>query len=93
MTFLEKKFAKKLTKEKNYCKFRDHCHSPSEYGSAAHSICNLRFNVPTKIHAVFHSGSNFVYHCNIKELKTKFKVRFKCLGEDSENYKRFSFPI
>ena len=88
-----KKFAQKLTKEKNYCKVRNHCHSPSEYRSAVHSICNLRFNVPTKIDAVFHSGSNFGYHCNIKELETKFKVRFECLGEESENYKRFSFPI
>ena len=29
-------------------KLRDHCHYTAEYRPAAHSICNLKYNVPKK---------------------------------------------
>ena len=48
---------KKLAKNKNYRKVRDHCHY-----CAAHSICNLKFNVSNEIPVVFDSGSNYGYH-------------------------------
>ena len=50
---------KKFANYKNYRKFRDHCHFTGKYRAAAHSICNLSFNVPNEIPAVFHSGSNY----------------------------------
>ena len=40
---------KKFAANKNYQKVRDHCHYTSKYRGAAHSICNLKFNVPNKI--------------------------------------------
>ena len=57
VTFVEKKILKKLAKSKNYRKTRDHCHYTGKYRSAAHSISNLKFNVPNEIPVVFHDGS------------------------------------
>ena len=53
---------KKLTKSKNYWKVRDHCHYTDKYWGAAHSVWNLRFNVPNEIPAVSPNGSNYDYH-------------------------------
>ena len=50
----------------NYHKLRDHCHYRGKYRGAAHSICNLKFNVPNEIPVVFHNGSNYDYHFIIK---------------------------
>ena len=51
-----KNFLKKFAKDKNYQKVRDHCHYTGKYRGASHSICNLKFNVPNEILAVFHRG-------------------------------------
>ena len=50
----------------NYRKVRDQCHYAGEYRGAAHSICNLKFNVPNEISVVFHRGSNYDYYFIIK---------------------------
>ena len=47
--FVEKRIFKNLSKTINYRKVRDHCHYTGKYRGAAHSICNLKFNVPNKI--------------------------------------------
>ena len=39
-----------------------------EYKGAAHSLCNLKYNIPKKIPIAFHFGSNSGYHFIIKEL-------------------------
>ena len=67
-----------------YKKVRDHCHYAGEYRSAAHSICDLKYNVPKKIPIVFHNGSNYDYHFIIKELAEEFKKQFTWLGESTE---------
>ena len=64
-----------------------------EYGSAAHSICNLKYSVPKNIPVVFHNGSNYDYHFIIKELVDEFKKQFTCLGENTEKYITFTVPI
>ena len=84
---------KKFSKSINYWKVRDHCHYTGKYRGAAHSICNLKFNVPNEIPVVFHNGSNYDYHFIIKELPDEFEKKFKCLGENTEKYKTFSVPI
>ena len=88
----EEKFLKKFAKDKNYQKVRDHCHFTGKYRDAAHSICNLTFNVPNEIPIVFHNGSNYDYHFIIKELANKFEEQLECLGENNEKSKTFSFP-
>ena len=88
-----KKFAQKLAKGKNYCKVRENCYFNGRYRGAVHSICNVRFNFPNKIPVVFHNGSNYDYHFIIRELVNDFKGQFQHLGENTEKYKNFSFPI
>ena len=57
---------------------------------AAHSICNLKFNVSNEISVVF---SNYDYHFIIKKLANEFEGKRKCLGENTEKYKTLSVPI
>ena len=64
-----------------------------ENRGAAHSICNLRFNVTSEIAAVFHNGSNHDYHFIINELAKQFEGKFKCHGGNIEKCKTFLVPI
>ena len=86
-------FLKKFTNDKNYQKVKDHCHFTGKYRGTTHSICNLRFNVPNEIPAVFRNGSNYDYHFIIKESANEFEGKFKCLEENTEKYKKFFVPI
>ena len=83
-------FESKHLQDKTY---RDHCHYSGEYSSGAHSICNLKYNVPKQLPIVFHNGSNYDYHFIIKELAEEFKKQFTCLRENTETYITFTFPI
>ena len=56
-----------------------------------HSICDLKFNVPNEISAVFHNVSNYAYHFIIKELANEFERQFEYLGENLKNAKLFLF--
>ena len=85
-----KGFLKKFANYKNYQKVRDHCHFT---GGAAHSICNLRFNVPNEISVVFHNRSNYNYHFIVKELANEVQGKFEFLGENTEKYKNFPVSI
>ena len=49
MLHLRKKILKMFTKDEKYPKVRDHYHFTGKYKGAAHSMCNLKFNVPYKI--------------------------------------------
>ena len=62
----------KFAKDKNDWKVGGHFHYTSKCRSAAHSICNLKFNVPNEIPVVFHNGSNHAYHFIIKVLENEF---------------------
>ena len=47
-----KRFLKKFANDKNYRKVRDHSHFTDKHRGAAHSTCNLRFNVPNIVHVI-----------------------------------------
>ena len=49
-------------------KVRDHCHYSSIYRRVAHSLCNLRYKIPSYIPVVFHNLSGYDTHMFIKEL-------------------------
>ena len=66
MLYLQKRIIKKLSKSINYRKVSNHCHYTVKYRGAAHSIGNLKFNVPNEV--VFHNGSNYDYHFIIKQI-------------------------
>ena len=53
-------------KFKIYQKVRDHCHYTRKVRGAAHSICNLSYNVLQKIPVKIHNGSKYDYHFLIK---------------------------
>ena len=88
-----KRFLKKFSNNKNYWKVRDHCRFTGKNRSLAHSICNLRFNVPDKTLVDFQNRSNYDYDFIIKELENEFKGQFECLGKSTENCNTFSIPI
>ena len=73
-------------KDKKYRKIRDQCHYTGAYRGATHSITNLKYRVPKKMTIVFHNGSNYDYHCIIKQLSEEPKEQFNCLGEKTEKY-------
>ena len=54
-----RKILKKFARDKNYQKVRDHCHYTAKYRGIAHSICNLKFNVPNEIPLVFLNPTHF----------------------------------
>ena len=60
-------------KNKKHRQVRDHFHYTDEYGGIVHSICNLKYCVPSKLPIAFHNGSNYDYHFIIKELAEEFK--------------------
>ena len=68
----------KFAKNKNYQEVRH------KYRGAAHSNCNLKFNVPNLIPADFHNGSNYDNHFTTSELVNKFDGKLGCLGENTE---------
>ena len=78
-------------KGKRYCKVRDHCLCTVHYRGATHSICNLKHSIPKEIPIIFHNGSNYDYHCIIKELAEDFEGQFICLGENTEKYITIQF--
>ena len=49
-------------------KVRDHCHYTGLYRSPAHSVCNLRYKIPSYIPVVFHNLSGYDTHLFIREL-------------------------
>ena len=75
-----KRILKKFDKDQNYQKVRDDCHYAGKYRGAAHSICNLKFNMPNEIPVVFHNGPNYDYYFIIKELANEFEGQFECLN-------------
>ena len=53
--------------EKTTCTRSDHCHYIGKCTGAAHSIYNLKYNLPNKILLVFHNGLSHYYHFFIKK--------------------------
>ena len=55
-----KRILKKFSNDKNHWKVRDYCQFTGKHRGTAHSICNLKFNVPNEISVIFHNGSNMI---------------------------------
>ena len=49
-------------------KVRDHCHYTGRYKGPAHSLCNLRYRIPSYIPVVFHNLLGYDAHLFIREL-------------------------
>ena len=76
----------------NIKKVKDHCHYKGKFRGAAHSKCNLNYQVQKEIPVIIH---NFTYdtHFIINQLAIEFKGELNCTGDNMENYITFSIPI
>ena len=74
-------------------KVKDHCHYTGKYRGAAHSKCDLNYEIVKEIPALFHNGSVCDYHFIIKYLAKEFKGNSECLGENTEKYISFTVPF
>ena len=76
-----------------YQKVRDHCHYTRRFRGAAHSICNLCYKVSKKFPILIHDRFTYDHHFKIKQLTEELKVKFECIGENTEKNITFSAPI
>ena len=71
---------------------KDHCHQTGKFRGAAHSKCNLNYNVSKDIPIIIHNAS-YDTHFIISQLAEEFKGKRNCIGENMEKYITFSVPI
>ena len=73
-------------------KVRDHCHYTGRYRGLAHSLCNLRYRIPSYIPVIFHNLSGYDAHLFIKELG-KHSKDIGVIAKSKEDYITFSVNI
>ena len=74
-------------------KVRDHCHYTGYYRCPVHSMCNLRYKVPSFIPVVFHNLSGYDAHMFIKELAKYSTNDINVIAKSKENYISFSAHV
>ena len=104
LTKEEKKFYKKQEAchicEEKFCvdkddesyinrkKVKDHCHYTGKFRGAAHSKCNLNYQVSKDIPIITHNAS-YDTHFMINQLAEEFKGELYCIGENMEKIYHF----
>ena len=75
-------------------KVRDYCHYTGLYRGPAHSLCNLRYKIPSYIPVVFHNLSGYDAHLFIRELGAHTSD-MEVIAKNKEDYISFSikFPV
>ena len=73
-------------------KVRDHCHYTGKYRGRAHSLCNLRYKIPSYIPVIFHNLSGYDAHLFIKELGKESK-NVGVIAKNKEDYIKFSVDV
>ena len=73
-------------------KVRDHCHYTGHYRGPAHSLCNLRYRIPSYIPVVFHNLSGYDAHLFIKELGNNSRD-MEVIAKTKEDYISFSVDV
>ena len=71
---------------------RDHCHYTGLYRGPAHSLCNLRYKIPSYIPVVFHNLSGYDVHLFIRELGTHTS-EMEVIAKNKEDYISFSIKV
>ena len=72
-------------------KVRDHCHYTGHYRGPAHSLCNLKYRIPSYIPVVFHNLSGYDAHLFIRELGKHSDTNG--ITKNKEDYISFSIKI
>ena len=73
-------------------KVRDHCHYTGLYRGPAHSLCNLRYKIPSYIPVVFHNLSGYNAHLFIRELGAHTSD-MEVIAKNKEDYISFSIKV
>ena len=73
-------------------KVRDHCHYTGLYRGPAHSLCNLRYKIPSYIPVVFHNLSGYDIHLFIRELGAHTSD-MEVIAKNKEDYISFSIKV
>ena len=73
-------------------KVRDHCHYTGLYRGSAHSLCNLRYKIPSYIPVVFHNLSEYDAHLFIRESGTHTSD-MEVIAKNKEDYISFSIKV
>ena len=73
-------------------KVRDHCHYTGRYRGPTHSLCNLRYRIPSYIPVVFHNLSGYDACLFIKELGKKSRD-MEVIARNKEDYISFSVDV
>ena len=73
-------------------KVRDHCHYTGLYRGLVHSLCNLRYKIPSYIPAVFHNLSGYDAHLFIRELGAHTSD-MEVIAKNKEDYISFSIKV
>ena len=81
----------KLFREGNR-KVRDHCHYSGIYRGVTHSLCNLRYKIPSYIPVAFHNLSGYDAHLFIKGL-ADCGSKMGVIAKNKEDYITFSISV
>ena len=73
-------------------KVRDHCHYTGLYGGPTHSLCNLRYKIPSYIPVVFHNLSGYDAHLFIRELGAHIS-NMEVIAKNKKDYISFSIKV
>ena len=73
-------------------KVRDHCNYTGIYRGAAHSLCNLKYKIPSYIPVVFHNLAGYNAHMFIHEL-AKHGSCMGVIAKNTKDYISFSVKI
>ena len=73
-------------------KVRDHCHYTGRYRGPTHSLCNLRYRIPSYIPVVFHNLSGYDVYLFIRELG-KHSKGIAVIAKSKEDYITFSVNV
>ena len=73
-------------------KVRDHCHYTGLYRGPAHSLCNLRYKIPSYIPVVFHNLYGYDAHLFIRELGAHTSD-MEVIAKNKEDYISFSIKV
>ena len=73
-------------------KVRDHCQYTGLYRGPTHSLCNLRYKIPSYIPIVFHNLSGYSAHLFIRELGGHASD-MEVIAKNKEDYISFSIKV
>ena len=76
----------------NRKKVKDHCHYTGKFRGAAHSKCNLNYNVQKEIPIIIHNAS-YDTHFMLNQLAIEFKGELNCLTIIWKNISLFLYEL